>query len=82
MCAHRTHRGAGGGGVGIVCHQMNSWGETNEECREKEGGILIGLSLPLSHSSLLFSLGEQEMDVGFTEVKRISNTGTANTLSY
>lgn len=34
-----------GGGVGIVCHQMNSWGESNEECREKEGGILIGLSL-------------------------------------
>lgn len=33
------------GGVGIVCHQMNSWGETNEECREKEGGILIGPSL-------------------------------------
>lgn len=36
-----------GGGVGIVCHQMNSWGETNEECTEKEGGILIGLSLSL-----------------------------------
>lgn len=39
MCADRR------GGVGIVCHQMNSWGETNEECSEKEGGILIGPSL-------------------------------------
>lgn len=48
-----------GGGVGIVCHQMNSWGETNEECTEKEGGILIGLSL--SHSSH-FSRGEQEIE--------------------
>lgn len=42
VCADRR------GGVGIVCHQMNSWGETNEECREKEGGILIGLSLCLT----------------------------------
>lgn len=48
------------GGVGIVCHQMNSWGETNEECREKEGGILIGSSL--SHSSPFFLQGEQEIE--------------------
>lgn len=32
------------GGVGIVCRQMNSRGETNEECRKKEGTILIGFS--------------------------------------
>lgn len=67
VCTQDTCRGEGG--KGIVCHQMNSWGETNEECREKEGGILIGLSLPLSQFSF-FSLEEQEMNVGFTEVKR------------
>lgn len=50
------------GGVGIVCHQMNSWGESNEECREKEGGILIGLPLSLSSSSLFLSQGEQEIE--------------------
>lgn len=46
-------RKGGGGCVGIVCHQMNSWGETNDECREKEGGILIGLSLSVSLQSPL-----------------------------
>lgn len=51
MCADRR-------GVGIVCHQMNSWGETNEECRENEGDILIGLSLSLF---LFSSRGEQEI---------------------
>lgn len=57
-----------GGGVGIVCHQMNSWGETNEECREKEGGILIGLSLSVSLQS---ALGENmRLNVGSAEVKR------------
>lgn len=38
------------GSVGIVCRQMNSRGETNEECRKKEGTILIGFSLSLSFS--------------------------------
>lgn len=60
-----------GGGVGIVCHQMNSWGETNEKCREKEGGILIGLSLFVSLLSLLFSgRTARRLNVGFTEVRR------------
>lgn len=45
VCADRR-------GLGIVCHQQNSCGETNEEYGEKEGGILIGLSLP---SVCLFS---------------------------
>lgn len=59
-----------GGGVGIVCHQMNSWGETNEECREKEGGILIGLSPSLCLTPLPSSLGEnRRLNVGFTEVR-------------
>lgn len=49
------------GGVGIVCHQMNSWGESNEECREKEGGILIGLP-SLSLSVFFLSQGEQEIE--------------------
>lgn len=62
VCADRGGQtgSGGGGGVGIVCHQMNSWGETNEECGEKEGGILIGLSL--SHFSPFFSRGEQEIE--------------------
>lgn len=72
MCAQT------GGGVGIVCHQMNSWGETNEECREKEGGILIGLSPSLSLSLSLrltplpSSSGRENrrLNVGFTEVGR------------
>lgn len=53
-----------GGAVGNVCHQMNSWGETNEGCKEKEGGILIGLSLSLSlnHSSHFVSRGEKESE--------------------
>lgn len=56
------------GGVGIVCHQMNSWGETNDECREKEGGILIGLSLCVSLQS---PLGENmRLNAGSAEVKR------------
>lgn len=61
VCAARRRWG----GVGIVCHQMNSWGETNEECREKEGGFLIGpsLSLFLCLTPLLFfSWGEQEIE--------------------
>lgn len=70
VCAARRRWG----GVGIVCHQMNSWGETNEECREKEGGFLIGPSLSLSLSvSLLFSSSRGEsrrLNVGFTEVRR------------
>lgn len=58
------------GGVGIVCHQMNSWGETNEECSEKEGGILIGLS-PLCLTPLASSLEEnRRLNVGFTEVRQ------------
>lgn len=51
MCACVSVSADRRGGGGIVCHQMNSWGESNEECREEEGGILIGLSLSLSLSS-------------------------------
>lgn len=60
----RTDRG----GVGIVCHQMNSWGETNEECREKEGGILIGLYLCVSLQPLL-ELESRRLKFVFTEVR-------------
>lgn len=36
------------GGVGIVCHRMNLWDEAIEECRAREGTVLIGFSLRLS----------------------------------
>lgn len=57
-----------GGDVGIVCHQMNSWGETNEECSEKEGGILIGLSLCLTPLTSILRENTR-LNVGFAEVR-------------
>lgn len=57
-----------GGGVGIVCHQMNSWGETNEECREKEGGH-FNWPLSLLPSLLSHSRRDKRLNVGFTELR-------------
>lgn len=72
----------GGEGLGIVCHQMNWWCETNEECREKEGTILIGSSFCLS---LPPPSPPRDQNRGLLALQRydgISNTGSTTLIGH